>query len=33
MVIRKAKKSDIEAVAKIYDEIHTEIEKGNLYTG
>ena len=33
MIIRKASANDIDAVAKIYDEIHTEIEKGNLHTG
>ncbi|MBR2028260.1 MAG: GNAT family N-acetyltransferase [Oscillospiraceae bacterium] len=33
MIIRRANANDIDAVAKIYDEIHTEIEKGNLYTG
>ena len=33
MIIRKATANDIDAVAKIYDEIHTEIEKGNLFTG
>ena len=33
MIIRKAKTTDIDAVAKIYDEIHSEIEKGNLTVG
>ena len=33
MIIRKAKTADIDAVAKIYDEIHSEIEKGNLTVG
>ena len=33
MIIRKATSNDIDAVAKIYDEIHTEIEKGNYATG
>ena len=33
MIIRKATANDIDAVAKIYDEIHTEIEKGNYATG
>ena len=33
MIIRKATVNDIDAVAKIYDEIHTEIEKGNYATG
>ena len=33
MLIRKANANDIDAVAKIYDEIHTEIEKGNYATG
>ena len=33
MIIRKATANDVDAVAEIYNEIHTEIEKGNLYTG
>lgn len=33
MIIRKANAADVDAVAKIYDEIHTEIEKGNLTVG
>ncbi|MBR6519271.1 MAG: GNAT family N-acetyltransferase [Oscillospiraceae bacterium] len=33
MIIRKAKAEDIDAVAEIYEEIHSEIEKGNLTVG
>ena len=33
MIIRKANANDIDAVAKIYDEIHDEIEKGTLTVG
>ena len=33
MIIRKATAADVDAVAKIYDEIHEEIEKGTLVVG
>ncbi len=33
MIIRKANANDVDAVAKIYEEIHSEIEKGNLVVG
>ncbi|MBE6877790.1 MAG: GNAT family N-acetyltransferase [Ruminococcaceae bacterium] len=33
MIIRKAIANDVDAVAKIYEEIHSEIEKGNLVVG
>ncbi len=31
--IRQAKETDIEAISKIYEHIHTEQEKGTVYTG
>jgi len=33
MIVRKANANDIDSVADIYDEIHTEIEKGVFSTG